>query len=54
MGFFGFLPVVGDAMLVALGFMRANSTVVMITMTIGKFLRYLLIGFGVEGILSWL
>jgi len=53
MGFFGFLPVVGDGMLVALGFMRANSPVVMITMTIGKFLRYLLIGFGVEGILSW-
>jgi membrane protein YqaA with SNARE-associated domain len=53
MGFFGFLPVVGDAMLVALGFMRANAPVVMITMTIGKLLRYLLIGFGVEGVLSW-
>lgn len=53
MGFFGFLPVVGDGMLVALGYMRANSPVVMITMTIGKFLRYLLIGYGVEGVLSW-
>jgi len=53
MGFFGFLPVVGDGMLVALGYMRSNSPVVMITMTIGKFLRYLLIGFGVEGVLSW-
>ena len=53
MGFFSFLPVVGDAMLVALGFMRANAPVVMITMTIGKLLRYLLIGFGVEGVLSW-
>jgi membrane protein YqaA with SNARE-associated domain len=38
---------------VALGFMRANVPVVMITMTIGKLLRYLLIGFGVEGVLSW-
>lgn len=54
MGFFGFLPAVGDAILVALGFMRANPTVVMITMTIGKFLRYVLIGFGTGEIVSWL
>ena len=48
MGFFGFLPAVGDIMLVALGFMRANTTVVMISMTIGKFARYLVIGFGLD------
>lgn len=53
MGFFGFLPAVGDVMLVALGFMRANVPVVMISMTLGKFLRYLLIGFGTERIISW-
>ena len=52
MGFFGFLPAVGDAILVALGFMRANVPLVMGTMTLGKFLRYLLIAFGTEGILS--
>ena len=52
MGFFGFLPAVGDAILVALGFMRANVPLVMATMTLGKFLRYLLIAFGTEGILS--
>lgn len=52
MGFFGFLPAVGDAILVALGFMRANVLLVMSNMTLGKFLRYLLIGFGMEGILS--
>src|SRR5690554_3437799 len=52
MGFFGFLPAVGDAILVALGFMRANVPLVMISMTLGKFLRYLLIAFGTEGILS--
>ena len=46
MGFFGFLPAVGDVILVALGFMRANAPVVMVWMTAGKFLRYLLIGFG--------
>ncbi|SFK58667.1 membrane protein YqaA, SNARE-associated domain [Porphyromonadaceae bacterium KH3CP3RA] len=53
MGFFGFLPAIGDLMLVALGFMRANAPVVMISMTIGKFLRYLVIAFGTDHILSW-
>lgn len=53
MGFFGFLPALGDLMLVALGFMRANAPVVMISMTIGKFLRYLVIAFGTDRILSW-
>ncbi len=53
MGFFGFLPAVGDAILVALGFMRANVPVVMVSMTIGKFSRYVLIGFGTGQILSW-
>jgi len=46
MGFFGFMPAVGDVILVALGFMRANVPVTMLSMTLGKFLRYLVIGFG--------
>lgn len=54
MGFFGFLPAVGDVILVALGFMRANVPVAMATMTIGKFLRYVLIAFGTGQIISWL
>lgn len=53
MGFFGFLPVVGDLVLVALGFMRANTPVTMVSMTIGKFLRYIVIAFGTNHILSW-
>ena len=52
MGFFGFLPAVGDVILVALGFMRANVPVVMVSMTVGKFLRYVLIGFGMDRILG--
>src|SRR5690554_1885300 len=40
MGFFGFLPAVGDILLVALGFTRANLTIVMVSMTVGKFARY--------------
>lgn len=53
MGFFGFLPAVGDLMLVALGFMRASAPIVMISMTVGKFLRYFVIAFGTDRILSW-
>lgn len=53
MGFFGFLPAVGDLVLVALGFMRANTTMVMISMTIGKLLRYILIGYGTGEIIKW-
>ncbi len=52
MGFFGFLPAVGDIMLVALGFMRANVPVVMISMTIGKFARYVIIGFGIDQLIT--
>ena len=52
MGFFGFLPAVGDIMLVALGFMRANTTVVMVSMSIGKFVRYVVIGFGLDQLIS--
>lgn len=53
MGFFGFLPVVGDLILVALGFMRANAPIALISMTIGKFMRYVVIAFGTDRILSW-
>lgn len=52
MGFFGFLPAVGDIMLVALGYMRANTTVVMVSMTIGKFARYVVIGFGLDQLIT--
>lgn len=54
MGFFGFLPAVGDAIIVALGFMRANAWIVILSMTLGKFLRYVLIGFGTGQIMNWL
>lgn len=54
MGFFGFLPAIGDVILVALGFMRSNTYIVMISMTIGKFLRYLIIAYGTGEIINWL
>ena len=40
MGFFVFLPGIGDFIAVALGFLRANIWVVAISMFIGKALRY--------------
>ncbi|HXL00571.1 MAG: YqaA family protein [Dysgonamonadaceae bacterium] len=51
MGFFAFVPGIGDVIMVALGFMRANFWKVAIFMTIGKFLRYIAVGFGTEQIL---
>lgn len=40
MAFFSFLPVIGDVIAVALGFLRSNAWVVAISMWIGKILRY--------------
>ncbi len=38
--FLSFLPVIGDAILVVLGLMRANAFIVAISMTLGKLARY--------------
>ena len=40
MGFFVFLPGIGDFIAVALGFLRANIYIVAISMFIGKAIRY--------------
>ena len=47
MGFFAFLPVLGSAITVTLGLMRANVIISLVSMTIGKLLRYCLLAFGV-------
>ena len=41
MGFFAFLPVIGTALTIALGLMRANRPITYASITIGKFLRYM-------------
>ena len=46
MGFFAFVPILGSAITVALGLMRANITISLISITIGKFLRYVLLIYG--------
>lgn len=47
MGFFSFLPVIGEITIV-LGLMRSNVAITVISVIIGKFLRYALIIYGVE------
>ena len=51
MGFFSFLPFVGDVLSVALGFMRSNIWIVSLSMFIGKVLRYALIILIIRGLL---
>ena len=47
MGFFAFLPVLGSAITIALGLMRANIPLSFLSITVGKFLRYVLLAYSV-------
>lgn len=46
MGFFAFLPVLGSAITILLGLMRANIPITFFSITLGKIVRYLIIIFG--------
>lgn len=52
MALFSFLPVIGDAILIVLGLMRANVWIVCISMTVGKLVRYALLVAATLGIIS--
>ena len=52
MGFFAFVPMLGTAISVALGYVRTNAWIVLATMTVGKVLRYILIIWGTVWITS--
>lgn len=43
MGFFAFLPILGSAITILLGLMRANMVISTTSMAIGKFMRYALL-----------
>jgi membrane protein YqaA with SNARE-associated domain len=43
MGFFAFLPVLGSAIAIALGLMRANVIITFIAVTAGKIFRYIIL-----------
>lgn len=47
-GFFAFLPVIGSAITICLGFMRANLLISLTSITIGKFLRYVILMYSVS------
>lgn len=48
MGFFAFLPVLGSAITIVLGLMRANIPISITSITIGKFLRYVILIYGAQ------
>lgn len=43
MGFFAFLPLLGSAITIMLGLMRANVFISILSISIGKFLRYIIL-----------
>ncbi|WP_018108157.1 YqaA family protein [Bacteroides propionicifaciens] len=53
MAFFAFIPIVGTVIVVALGFLRSNFLVVLVSMSIGKVLRYLLVIYAALGIFNY-
>lgn len=48
MGFFAFLPILGSAITIMQGFMRSNFFISMLSITIGKLLRYVVLVFGAD------
>ena len=46
MGFFAFLPIIGSAITIVLGLMRANIPISLLSISIGKILRYWLLIYG--------
>lgn len=46
MGFFAFLPILGSAITIALGLMRANIPISLASITAGKMLRYIALVYG--------
>lgn len=52
MGFFAFLPFIGEAIAIALGFMRSNLFLTTISMFAGKLLRYIAMLWAVQGTMN--
>ncbi|MCH5312765.1 MAG: DedA family protein, partial [Prevotella sp.] len=46
MGFFAFLPLLGSAITILLGLMRANVVITFTAITLGKLFRYLVLIYG--------
>ena len=48
MGFFAFVPILGSAITIALGLMRANIPISVTSISIGKILRYIVLVYGAQ------
>ena len=48
MAFFAFLPAIGEVVAIALGFMRSNTWLTLVSMFVGKLLRYILLLYVLE------
>lgn len=46
MGIFAFLPILGSAITILLGLMKANIPISFATIALGKFLRYMILAYG--------
>ncbi len=46
MGFFAFLPVIGTAICIVLGLMRANPYISALSVFLGKIVRYVFVAYG--------
>lgn len=46
MGIFAFLPILGSAITILLGLMKANIPISFTTIALGKFLRYMILAYG--------
>ncbi len=53
MGFFAFIPILGSAITILLGLMRANFVISFVSITIGKVTRYILLVYGAH-LVNWL
>ena len=51
-GFFAFIPVIGDAIPIVLGLMRSNLIISTISITLGKAIRYIILVFSVLSLTS--
>ena len=52
MAFFAFLPFIGEAIAIALGFMRSNVILTSLSMFTGKLIRYIVMLSALQGALS--
>ena len=53
MGFFAFIPILGSAITILLGLMRANFVITIVSITVGKLVRYIILIYG-EYMVNWL